>query len=58
VEEMNSSMIYLICCKNFCKCHSKPPPSTTIKKKGKPIKITADFSTENSKARKAWDKVF
>jgi hypothetical protein len=26
--------------------------------KGKPIKITADFSTETLKARKAWSEVF
>jgi hypothetical protein len=26
--------------------------------KGKPIKITADFSTETLEARKAWSKVF
>jgi hypothetical protein len=26
--------------------------------KGKPIKITVDFSTETLKARKAWDEVF
>jgi hypothetical protein len=26
--------------------------------KGKPIKITADFSTETLKARRAWSKVF
>jgi hypothetical protein len=25
-----SSMIYLIHCKNFCKCNNVPPPSTTI----------------------------
>jgi hypothetical protein len=25
---------------------------------GKPIKITADFSTETSKARRAWSEVF
>jgi hypothetical protein len=25
---VNSSMIYLIDCKNFCKCHNVPPPST------------------------------
>jgi hypothetical protein len=30
---VKSSMIYLICCKNFCKCHSIPPPSTTTTKK-------------------------
>jgi hypothetical protein len=29
---MNLSMIYLVCYKNFCKCHNIPP-STTIKKK-------------------------
>jgi hypothetical protein len=29
---LNSSMLYLIHCKNFCKCHNAPPPSTTIKK--------------------------
>jgi hypothetical protein len=32
MEELNLSMIYLIYCKNFCKCHNVPPPSTTIKK--------------------------
>jgi hypothetical protein len=30
-EGVNLSMIYLINCKNFCKCHNVPPPSTTIK---------------------------
>jgi hypothetical protein len=30
VEEVNSSMIYLIHCKNFCKCFNVSPPSTTI----------------------------
>jgi hypothetical protein len=29
----NSSVKYLIYCKNFCKCHNVPPPSTTIKNK-------------------------
>jgi hypothetical protein len=33
VEGVNSSMIYFIYCKNFCKCHNVPPPSTTIKKR-------------------------
>jgi hypothetical protein len=28
---VNSSMICLIYCKNFCKCHNVPPPSTIIK---------------------------
>jgi hypothetical protein len=35
MEEMNSTMIYLLYCKNFCKCHNVLSPSTTIKKKKK-----------------------
>jgi hypothetical protein len=31
VEGENSSMIYLIHCKNLCKWHNVPTPSTTIK---------------------------
>jgi hypothetical protein len=31
---------------------------TQITYKGKPIKITADFSMETLKARKAWSEVF
>jgi hypothetical protein len=31
MEVVNSSMIYLIYCKNFYKSHTVPPPSTTIK---------------------------
>jgi hypothetical protein len=31
---MNSSMIYLIYCKNLCKCYNVPSPSTTIIIKG------------------------
>jgi hypothetical protein len=33
VEGVNSSRIYLIHCKNFCKCHNVLQPSTTIKDK-------------------------
>jgi hypothetical protein len=29
---VNSSMIYLIHNKNFCKCYNTAPPSTTVKK--------------------------
>jgi hypothetical protein len=29
---VNSSMIHLRHCKNFCKCHNIPPSSTTIKR--------------------------
>jgi hypothetical protein len=29
---VNSIMIYLIYCKNFCKSHNVPPPSTTVEK--------------------------
>jgi hypothetical protein len=32
VEGMNSNMMYLIYCKNFCKYHNVTPPSTTKKK--------------------------
>jgi succinate dehydrogenase/fumarate reductase-like Fe-S protein len=31
VEEVNSSMTHLIHCMNLYKCHSVPPPNTTIK---------------------------
>jgi hypothetical protein len=30
VEGVNASMIYLMHCKNLCKCYDVPPPSTTI----------------------------
>jgi hypothetical protein len=33
VEGVNSRMTHLIYYKNFCKCHSVPPPSKTIEKK-------------------------
>jgi hypothetical protein len=33
VEGVNLSIIYLICCKNICKCHNAPPCSTTTIKK-------------------------
>jgi hypothetical protein len=32
---VNSSMINLICCKNFCKCHNVPHPAQQLKKKRK-----------------------
>jgi hypothetical protein len=32
VEGVNLSMIYLIYCKNFCKCHNVLPSSQTIQK--------------------------
>jgi hypothetical protein len=33
MEDVNSTMIYLIYCKNFCKCHNEPPTSTKKRKK-------------------------
>jgi hypothetical protein len=30
VEEVNSNLIYLINCKNLCKCYNVLPPNTTI----------------------------
>jgi hypothetical protein len=35
VEGMNSSTIYLLYCKNFCKCHNVPPPSNKKKERKK-----------------------
>jgi hypothetical protein len=34
-KRVNSIMIYLIYCKNFCKCHNVIPSNTIIKKKQK-----------------------
>jgi hypothetical protein len=35
VEGVKSSKMYLILCKNLCKCNSVPPPSKKIKEKKK-----------------------
>jgi hypothetical protein len=35
---VNSNVIYLIHCKNLCKCHNVPPPSPEIKEKKSPEK--------------------
>jgi hypothetical protein len=35
VEGMNSNIMYLIYCKNFCKCHNVSLPNTTIKERRK-----------------------
>jgi hypothetical protein len=47
MEEVNSSMIYLIYCKNFCKCHNVPPPSTTIIVKKERILLEEQKEIEN-----------
>jgi hypothetical protein len=51
LDGVNSSMIYLIYCKNFCKCHNVPPPSTTIKNnsyqtinRGSIVQLERDYS--------------
>jgi hypothetical protein len=31
IEEVNSSMMYLIHCKKLCKCHNTPQPNIAIK---------------------------
>jgi hypothetical protein len=36
MKGVNSSMTYLIYCKNNCKCHNVPPLNTTKNKKKKP----------------------
>jgi hypothetical protein len=33
VEGVNSILIYLIYCKNFCKCHNVPPAQQQQRKK-------------------------
>jgi hypothetical protein len=33
MERVNSSMIHLICCNNFCKCRNVPPPQHNNKKR-------------------------
>jgi hypothetical protein len=45
MEGVNSSKIYLIHCKNFCKCHSVPPPRTT--KNNKNTKKQTNKQTTN-----------
>jgi hypothetical protein len=30
-EGVNSPMIYLIYCRNYCKCHNLPLPNTIVK---------------------------
>jgi hypothetical protein len=37
VEWVNSRMIYLTHCKNFCKCYNVPIPSITVKKERKKL---------------------
>jgi hypothetical protein len=39
MEEMNSSMIYLMYCKNFCKCHMFLHPENNTKLKIKEEKV-------------------
>jgi hypothetical protein len=49
---INSSMTYLINCKNFCKCYNVPSPSTIkekINKMKKVIKINLDLKVYNEK---------
>jgi hypothetical protein len=46
VEGVNSSMIYLIHCKNFCKCHNVPPTSTTINNNNNNKKQTRNMASK------------
>jgi hypothetical protein len=54
MEEVNSTMIYLIYCKNFCKCHHVLPASTTIKKFLNLIKL--EIAKEKNKFESWWNK--
>jgi hypothetical protein len=47
VEEVNSCMIYLIHCKNLCKCHNVPAHIKTIKEKNDKLAISK-LSRNNS----------
>jgi hypothetical protein len=46
MEGVNSNMIYLIYCKNICKCHNVPHPAQQLKKK----KRTLHMSLEKNRA--------
>jgi hypothetical protein len=58
IEGVNSNMIYLIHCKNLCKCkcHKVSPPSTTIKEKIKYKRQTlyCSTSTRYLEKSKSW----
>jgi hypothetical protein len=47
VDGVNSSMIYLIHCKNLCKCYNVSLPSTAIKKKYKKQSTREDSHGRN-----------
>jgi hypothetical protein len=47
---VNSSILYLMYCKNFCKCHNVPLPSTTIKRKEKKFIISQSWRLQ------VWDQ--
>jgi hypothetical protein len=50
----NSSMVYLIHCKNLCKCYSVPQPSTTIKiKDNLTLKKKKQIKTKHLKKKKS-----
>jgi hypothetical protein len=51
VEGVNSSMIYLIHCKNLCKCYKVPLPSTIIIKKNSVKEIRYSCIALRNKAR-------
>jgi hypothetical protein len=40
LEDLNSSMIHLICCKNFCKCHLAQQNKRQMNKKKKECRET------------------
>jgi hypothetical protein len=49
---VNSNMIYLIHCKNLCKCHNVYPPSRKIKNKYLFMTRTGEYYFKRSKPGK------
>jgi hypothetical protein len=55
VDRVNSSVIYLLYCNNFCKCYNVPPLNTTLKEK---IKVISTFKKCSTHPPMYLEKVF
>jgi hypothetical protein len=56
VKRVNSTAIYLIHCKNFCKCHDVPHPAQQSKTKQKKWGIQTEASGKDLGSRPAQAK--
>jgi hypothetical protein len=60
---VHSSTMYLIYCKNFCKCHNVFTPSTTIKKReshngnSRKVRSTGNINEQNLSSAK-WKECY